>query len=56
LELRRRRFLDAAEPSHTYAAAGNYNVQLTASNAGGPNSTTKAGHVSPVSGGYDLRR
>ena len=28
-------------PSHTYSAAGDYTVSLTASNAGGPNTTSK---------------
>ena len=36
-------------PSHTYAAAGTYDVTLTASNAGGPNSLTKTGYIT-VSG------
>jgi PKD repeat protein len=38
-------------PSHTFAAAGNYNVKLTATNAGGSDSTTKQVTVSAVSGG-----
>ena len=32
-------------PSHTYAAAGTYDVTLTASNAGGPNSLTKTAYI-----------
>ena len=36
-------------PAHTYAAAGNYSVKLTASNAGGSNSVTKTVTVTPVS-------
>jgi len=33
-------------PSHTFTAAGNYTVQLTAANAGGPSSTTRSISVS----------
>ena len=32
-------------PSHTYAAAGTYDVSLTATNAGGPGSLTKTGYI-----------
>ncbi len=32
-------------PSHIYAAAGTYDVSLTAANAGGSNATVKAGYV-----------
>ncbi|WP_292347091.1 PKD domain-containing protein [Methanoregula sp. PtaB.Bin085] len=43
-------------PSHIYVAAGSYNVSLTAANAGGSNTTVKAGYVvvtAPVHCGYD---
>ena len=36
-------------PTHTYAAAGDYSVKLTASNAGGSDSVTKTVTVTPVS-------
>ena len=32
-------------PSHTYAAAGTYDVSLTATNAGGPGSLTKTAYI-----------
>ena len=32
-------------PIHTYAAAGTYDVSLTATNAGGPGSLTKTGYI-----------
>ena len=35
-------------PLHTYAAAGDYSVSLTATNAGGSNSTTKTVTVAPA--------
>jgi PKD repeat protein len=42
-------------PTHSYAAAGSYNVTLTATNAAGSHSVTKAVSVSePPSGGSNL--
>ncbi len=40
----------AQNPSHTYAAAGTYNVTLTATNACGSDGETKSGYIT-VSGG-----
>ncbi len=37
-------------PTHTYSAAGDYTVALTATNAGGSNTNTKSGYISAVSG------
>ena len=43
-------------PSHTYAAAGTYDVTLTATNAGGPGSLTRTGYIvvsaAPPPSGY----
>ncbi len=57
----------AQNPSHTYNAAGTYNVALIASNAGGSSTSTKAGYITatlaapvasfsgaPTSGAYPL--
>jgi PKD repeat protein len=40
-----------ANPSHTYAASGTFNVALTASNVSGSNTITKAVAVAAVGGG-----